>query len=822
MRTRLLGPLAGAVALSAVACLSARAGVNVEINPNAKVAGTLDGDGDTDTFRFDATAGATLSIAVKAKKKAKLDFTLELTLKGGDPIDLTGASAFQDKDKSIKVKGLLLAQNGRYVLRVGGVGEGEYALKVKAKPQKAFKARRMVAGSALVPFAFSAPRGAKVVIKTKQSKGSAALPMLDGGSVKGTSSSLTLLSLAASGLQEINVNNTSDTDGDLDISVKVTPKKAKAEKVDVRARALGGADGGGTAFSATVRATDGGEVAIPFTDPLIGGAGVLVPAGALAVDARISVTSAAVLVAPDPETQQSSGPAIRFGPDGLQFSENATVTIPWDPSAFPIGVDPVTALRVIRVQSDGTETVIIPTFVDVENGLCTVPTSGFSTFMAFSPRGTPDLEGVPFWVTSLKLCVNEDDLFNADSRERQITFFAGTLDFGAPDTPGGIALAGVESTVTFSHDSFGGAIVSPVELPPMGASGSWFYFPDGQSIGADFQAGPETDLVDFYLAEDGSALVSREQGDSGDPCVSMDVAIRRSATPLTAADVAGDYFLGGSEVRGTEQEGVLGPVILDLASTFGSLTLRQNGTWTVSLDTNSQRFDPARGIETGSFKTNGSGTFRFAGAGDPAVFAGSLVLASEEDGDFLRVFPSADGQTLLAVSEQADIGGQFYVGTRMAKGLTTQKAAGDFAVRVLLPEDLVTYTVFDGLNNIDIPDFGALGSVDQLSTLAPNGDANFFNGIAKFVARDPAAGPGGVSNNNFFGFTFEDRLAIAANGRVTTNGEDAITGAFRGDGRFAFWVEDLQRGGGPSLNVALRLPPSSGIGEETFPPLGKR
>jgi len=444
-------------------CLTAPAlaGVDAEIDRVAKVKGTLDVPGETEVFRFEATQGSSLALVVAAKKKADLDFTLTLDRPSGPALDLTAAPVFQDKGKKVVVKKLELPEGGTYSLRVQADGTGEYSLKLKVVPRKKWtgttESLPMQAGTEIE---FGAPRGSRLVLKAKPAKGSAAvarwesyaaIDLSDQGKLKPTSHTA---KVDDSG-DRLNVDaalfNRGTQAGAIAWTLIVKAPKVKTQKLDVRASVLGGAQDGGTSVSRTVDAEDGGAVTVDDEDEALGGASVVVPAGALADDTRITIATGEALAPPDPATQLTVGLPIVLGPEGLTFSQPVDVWVPYDPAKLPVGLDPA-QLTVLKVSAAGAP-VQLPV-LEVDGDRVRVQVMSFSTFVPFTAKGTPRLEGASFWDLFLELEA-VPDTGGMDSRERALFLGLASVTFGPENAPGGFTLDLEDREYTFTHDGDG-------------------------------------------------------------------------------------------------------------------------------------------------------------------------------------------------------------------------------------------------------------------------------------------------------------------------------------------------------------------------------
>ena len=563
-------PLAVLVALAAAAV----AAVDVEIDPNAKTQGSLAAPGEVDTYRFFATAGADLSIALKAAKKTDLDLAAMLEGPGAVPVDLEGARKVKDTGKKLLVKGLTLPSTGTYTLTVGGgEGVGDYALRLRAKAR-----RKIVETYSLGPgeeafVEVPAPRGSSLRIKAKGGDG--AVPRIGEDPPKAPGDSLRDDDVTGGDLTYRVVND--GDSGTVQVKVTVKAPKVPLDRVDVRSGSLGEPDGGETAISATVSAADGGAVTVGDVVSPLFGAGVDIAPGGLLSDTRITVASSSTIPVHVPEAQRAAGPAMEFGPDGLEVQVEAEDRLPFDPSAVPPGTDPDDVVRVVRQSSDGSQEIIVPSGVDMDDGLVTAPTSGFSRFMVFVPRGVPDLRDRGYWEIAYRLHHKPDDSGARDSRRRDLSVGIGALELSSF---GDYFREFVTFSTGFEHDENGVGMVFPSTPFPEFETGTWSYDPSGQAVilfagggpgggfgkgllGAEQQQG-------YDLSVDGRVLVGFNRGNP-DPSVELDLLVRRSRSPQSVASLAGTYTLAGLAIDAHETQSG-GPLFLARSHEQGAMT----------------------------------------------------------------------------------------------------------------------------------------------------------------------------------------------------------------------------------------------------------
>ncbi len=139
--------------------------------------------------------------------------------------------------------------------------------------------------------------------------------------------------------------------------------------------------------SAMVSASSGGGFVVTESDAAeFAGVGIDVPAGALAEDTTITVAPSDDL--PSEQGVQWVGPAMDFGPDDLEFSIPATVTLRVD---VALGEDdPVVRI----VSADGTSEWIEAADIDINaDGTWSFLVSHFTTFQPGSTPTTPQSSG---------------------------------------------------------------------------------------------------------------------------------------------------------------------------------------------------------------------------------------------------------------------------------------------------------------------------------------------------------------------------------------------------------------------------------------------
>ncbi len=789
-----------ATAVLALAALRAGASVDAEVDAPAKVFGAFADASETDTLRIVAPRDATLTFSVKGRKKAQLAAALAVTGPDDTPLDLGTARRVTSKKGGLVVTGLPLPASGPYELALAGGGVGEYGATLRVTPRRVFTSTVTIpaAGTAQIPYA--APAGAVATVSVRAARGSAAQPRVaeGGGATKGA----VRVTVGRTGDAAVFVAN-DGAEGDVEVTIKVRPPKAKTQKLDARPAALGGDDGAALAAS-TVPAEAGGSVAIAAPGSAVDGAGVAIPPGALDVDTRVVVSSAAQLDVPQPQANRSAGPAVRFGPEGLAFSTPATLTLPFDPSSLPDGVDPLEALDVLRVQEDGTTTVLQPSSVDVDAGLLTVPTSGFSVYQPFAPRGSPRLDGLSYWYASLELALEPDVTGQGDSRDRHATLEFGTLALGPQLQLGGASWSTQEAEFRWTHDGQGNGQVTPPQPQLQSGSGAWGYATDGRSIFVSDASDVSGAPVEFVVADDGSVLLRRPPPvAAGIEAHALSIALRRPATSPSLASLVGTWTIAyfGPDVFPAGP----GPLFVARSAGFGTLTVRSDGTWQADVRESREFFDPAQGtLRTDGERARVNGTIAFEPSGD---FPGTFVLVdTEPDSDGgVRLFPGAGGRMLLG--GPADLhqgGGQMFVAVRGASGLARSQLVGDYESQGVFLPRLSTYAAGAGVVAGDV----VLETVASIVTF--DGGATAFRTVLLDVETERDIGTSaGIRNVEFTGGGSSVPITLASDGRFTAGGPGNIVGAFTRDLVFALVMPDPNGQEPPSgFELLVRPPPS--------------
>jgi hypothetical protein len=805
---------AAAVAILGVPTSHSHAAVDVETEVNANVRGTLLPEGEVEELRFEAIAGTLLSFKLTAKKKSDLDLEVTLFDTSGDPIDLPSFPGFRDQGKRLSLKKLELPDTGRYRLEITGTGTGEYALKLKGQPAKRFEELLELGRGRTRRVEFAALPGATIKLKVKTEGESTAEPrfgdlgdfVLDElGKISPTSHAVTLTNLTEGGDLSVEVINMSGTgSGNVVVRINVKSPAVTRDKHDFRGRTLGEPDGGETVRSRTIDASDGGTIGINDSESAIDDTRLTIPEDALAADTRIMVSSAPQPTPPQAEANQPAGPAVAFTPAGTTFPSAVSITVPYDPSEVPMGLDPTTHLRVMSVGRKGRSTTLVPASVDTGRRLVTVETTQLGTLMTVAPKGTPNLAGREYWATRFEVEIVPDDEGN-DSRVREIAVTTGTASFGGEGRYGGVQLEGQEIHYTVDHDDLATG-TAPRTASSVSDSGRWTYRPEGQRIEID-EGGGNSSI--HSVGRDGRVLVSCEDDDQSLPIVQLDLFLQKPRRPLTAASVAGKYWVGDFEVAPSAAGGI--PARLAFFRAFGMLTLRASGAFVLQRTVHSGELNGTTGAfdahrkrhrETGRFTIDTSDEL-----------TGSLVLRFRVNRSAVketRLFPGRDG-TIMMAAGPSNGGAIFQVAVRTGTRLGRRDLQGTYA-RCALGLASSSYEIgapTPGRRTTPVPDL--LGD-NWIDTVVFNGKAGMFSTPEErdhLVMRDERIRDG-VLVANFIADPFDLRYRLAGNGlfKYKPDKDTPMIGAIAREATYGFVMDDPKGNAAVyGLGFFLKLPP---------------
>jgi hypothetical protein len=364
---------ASSFALASAAMLAAgvaRADFDVVVPNKAAVASSFPAVRESQTFRATVPRGATITAKLKAAKGSPELHAILLDAKGFGIGETTGAkpalSAVADA-------------SGTYAVTVDSDGDAVsgYTVAFSWKSAKSSGATVGVAPAGEGTLAFSADDGATASISLKVPKGSAALPSLV--SIDGPGGSSTPLpagrsaSLQLSGSGDYVVHFSAGATGG-PVSARVKVKAPKSRKYALHL-VPGTVSSNAEVVAAKTIGPAGGELAID--DGPLAGSSVDVPAGAVATPTSFLLGVAAPVGGQQPGA--AAGPAVFVGPEGLTFAggKTVTVTIPYDPSAFPDGTS---KLRVYTRDAAGNLALVPNPAIDAVAHVISFPASHFSAF----------------------------------------------------------------------------------------------------------------------------------------------------------------------------------------------------------------------------------------------------------------------------------------------------------------------------------------------------------------------------------------------------------------------------------------------------------
>jgi len=374
------------------------ADVLVELSNGDQVAGTFLPSSEVETFLVRVPQGSTLSASAagKQKKGAGPKVTMRLLDPNGTPV-VTNALA--PTPTGAKLKGYVVPESGVYALELTGDALGDYAFKVKWKPPTSAKATVDFELAATSQITIHAARDSVALFRIAAYPGESGLPrLIDVRATDGsyahtfdpppspTAPAHAQFDVRLSGDVDDYVVTVSETPGTVGLALftaKLKPPKLKPRRADLTSSVLG-ADPRSNFVEGRVIGPEGGVVsAESFENDPLTGAAVSVSPGALSSPTAIVIGPAEEI--DDGGDAEPMGPAVSFGPEGTEFAQDATVTLPYDAEAA--GED-AEGLLVVTEDGDGeVSTVPEDTYdVDPATGTVSFPTSHFSVYQVFGPR----------------------------------------------------------------------------------------------------------------------------------------------------------------------------------------------------------------------------------------------------------------------------------------------------------------------------------------------------------------------------------------------------------------------------------------------------
>ncbi len=456
-----------------------RADIDIEVANGQKVRGTIDPVDELETLTACIPAGATLSVSVKGKKVKGGTPAPNVTFKVLDQGDTEiSAGLVSVKGVGAKLKKLPIPVSGKYRVVIQASAVGNYEAKVKWKSSKKFKETVDTSGGQQI-VGFAIDPGAKCKFQAKASKRSDAEPVMETVDIGGDDPEFTFpapeagaskhkqkdVVLGDFGNHLLFVSSTGPG-GDVDVSIGIkAPKTDKKQIVEITDAKLASDDARGKVIGPA-----GGNLAI--TEGELGdllGAAVFVPPGALGKPSAIIIGSG--LGVPVDGTDPG-GPAVFFGPDGLQFGVAATIILPFNPALFNEAGDVQVAVK----DEDGNIALLDVTdfTVDFGAGLITAIVSHFSEYQAV---GSVDRVVPPMTVPG--------DL-NGDQ-------FADIVI--ATGSAGGAALNPNNVQVIFGSDTLPSALSTATSVDAFFASGDQFDLFGQSFVVADLSGDGQDDLI---------------------------------------------------------------------------------------------------------------------------------------------------------------------------------------------------------------------------------------------------------------------------------------------------------------------------------------
>ncbi len=387
--------------LAALSLLATTAfgGIQLVVGNGNTTAGTLEPANEVERYFIDCPAGAVIKVKAKGAKDGPAVSIRILD----DQEAVLGADRIKEKGQAASASKVVAPTTARYEVQVTSRDQtttGDYTIKIGWKSPKKYVGPDAVGvGETFVEFAADAESLITAKVTAKKSDVVPNLLRIDGPNgfsldltapaLKAASDTAKKIQVPFSGTYALVVEDTNATGGGVKASVKVKQPKSSKSRVDVTDDTIGTGQAGGQAAVAKIIGAAGGElVIVPPADPndplsAIVGAGIDIPPGALPSNTPIVIGTAEELV--DSVTGQNLagiGPAVFFGPEGLEFLEAVDLTIPVD---FGLVADPGDVVLITK-DADGNLSVVPgPYVVNVPAGTITAAVSHFSVFAGVGP-----------------------------------------------------------------------------------------------------------------------------------------------------------------------------------------------------------------------------------------------------------------------------------------------------------------------------------------------------------------------------------------------------------------------------------------------------
>ena len=578
IRSRLVPLFALALAAAAGLAHSASAedSVDLELVGDFAGKGTIRPADERERFLIPLAMGTKLTAVAKARSR-KGAFAPQIDLVDGMD-GVVGSGTLKGKKSTLRAGPL--EAGGDYRLRVFGDGaaDGDYTVSLKLKPQRSFKGGGSSApGSFSLVYRFGAPAGTRAKILLKPAtKASTFVPALEalvsptGASIPITGDRTGLITLDESGDWTVGFHDGGPDGGDWTCQVTLKLPRSKKAKFDISAGKL-------TGDFVDQQPVYGRVVAPSDLDTLIDpddnggpldGASVLIPAGGAPFPVVITMNETSPI--PPGPGEYPAGPAVQFGPSGLNFADGkmATITIAYDPSQF---VDPETELTIYVLDEGTGEVVAVPKPYEFpENGVVSFPSPHFSAYMAAAPRQR-SLRGD--WVTaSLRGSIEPDFRGSFEANVGPLTIYDGDGTY---------------------YDMYSSGLRSTWVRDPLSELGGPDAFTDPTN---DYESGSiyeEAENFYSFYSQDVSYVVRSAGGDllaavrnpfdEGLQQPELSFALRRARGSPTPTNVAGRWHLFAIGAMGQFDGGDPPSVRLRTEVGRGTLTFGTNGKVSVVL-----------------------------------------------------------------------------------------------------------------------------------------------------------------------------------------------------------------------------------------------
>lgn len=368
--------------------------VDVEVAGRDTVLGTLRPPEERETFLIALPRGAKLKASAKGTSDGAPQPVLDVT----DPQGAVIASS--SPAKTAKTPQVVVAESGMHRVLVCGDGvlDGDYRLKVRASmPRSASETSATdVAPGAEATFAFGAAGGTTAKITLSAARRSDLRPTIleitgpddltipvEPPPAPGKRHTVRDVALPTTGDYTVRFRNDGAAPGGWKAKARLKSDKPAKLTIEITDEVLAGEFAGEQAVFARSIGDAGGVVA-PQGDGTLTDVSVDVPAGAVSEPTLFTISEADPFFVDDDTFE--GGSTFELGPSGIDFSEDVTVTVPYDPQAYD---DPGTEVEVAIRDGETGEVEVVPGTVDPVAETVSFQTSHFSGFQPVSPRQRP-------------------------------------------------------------------------------------------------------------------------------------------------------------------------------------------------------------------------------------------------------------------------------------------------------------------------------------------------------------------------------------------------------------------------------------------------